>query len=355
MAEKADKNQDDRTIIKDRASRKPIASVKMPHGWKVVNTNIDYKKSTLEIPYAISIELENRTGSKLIIDSGDSFVNQGAVAYYHNQVPHTMQHHFTTVDKYLDSYVDNYTKNSKKTVEFKEELPIPLAGYNRDDDFIKHRTSIEQEVQKAAAASGGRVVINGIYCDSACRAYKHGKNTIIAYTREIGSQAGLANLGIFGGDGINNTVDNLGNLVKTAKDKTMAAAKSSDGGGSILNHLAQRGLISNLLGNKKRSQPNRLVETQQSPTVDTDDEDVEVHEKQDVEVDNPVLFGRMNKPGQGEWIEWKAGPIFMLITPETDYEELFKNDLKQICSSFKLSQEVNREFQDLTTQMEEEQ
>ena len=223
----------------------------MPSDWKVKDATINHQKSTLEIPYAIKITLENGAGSNIIIDSGDSFASQGQVAYFHEQIPHTLQHDFVTIDKYLDEYTHNFAKQNNRSIRFKENLDIPLHNYDSEADFIKHRNSVEQETQSAAAASGGRIIINGLYCDSACRAYTSDGEMIVAYAREVGSQASMTNLGMFGGDGMNNTIQELGGLVKAAKDKAVSASKNDDGGGSLLNRMTDKGLLGDMLGNKK--------------------------------------------------------------------------------------------------------
>ena len=232
--------EDGKIAIIDQEKNKTLATLKMPSDWKVKDATINHQKSTLEIPYAIKITLENGAGSNIIIDSGDSFASQGQVAYFHEQIPHTLQHEFITVDKYLDEYVRAYAKQNNKPIRYKEDLAIPLHNYDRETDFIKHRTSVEQETQSAAAASGGRIIINGLYCDSACRSYVSNDMMVVAYTREVGSQASLTNLGMFGGDGMNNMIKELGGLIKEAKDKSVAASKNSDGGDSLLSRIRRR-------------------------------------------------------------------------------------------------------------------
>ena len=347
--------EDGKIAIIDQDSEKTLATLKMPADWEVKDATINHQKSTLEIPYAIKITLENKTGSSIIIDSGDSFASQGKVAYFHEQVPHTVQHDFVTVDKYLDEYVHNFAKQKNKPIRFKENLDIPLHNYDGEADFIKHRNSVEQETQSAAAASGGRIIINGLYCDSACRAYSSDDATIIAYTREVGSQASMTNLGMFGSDGMNNTIQELGGLVKTAKDKSVSAAKNDDGGGSLLNRMADNGLLGDMLGNKNQSQPNRKVEQPATNNPETENEEpISDASNENNDDASTGLFGRMNEPGQGEWLEWKAGPVFLLVAPKEGYEEIVKKAFKQICSSFKLSSEVLREHQKLQARMEQD-
>ena len=344
-----------KTIVVNRESEKTLATLKMPIDWEVKDAIINRQKSTLEIPYAIIITLANKTGSSIIIDSGDSFASQGKVAYFHEQAPHTLQHNFVTVDKYLDEYVHNFAKQNNKSIRFKDNLDIPLHNYDGKADFIKHRNSIEQETQRAAAASGGRIVINGLYCDSACRMYSSDDVVIVAYAREVGSQTSMTNLGMFGGDGMNNIIQELGGLIKIAKDKTISAAKNDDGGGSLLNRMADNGLLSDMLGSKKQSQPKRKVEQPAANNPENENEGL-VSNISNVNNDelNYRLFGRMNEPRQGEWLEWKAGPVFLLVTPKEGYEEIVKKAFRQICSSFKLSPEVIREHQKLQMRMEQD-
>ena len=346
--------EDGKIAIIDQEKNKTLATLKMPSDWKVKDATINHQKSTLEIPYAIKITLENGAGSNIIIDSGDSFASQGQVAYFHEQIPHTLQHEFITVDKYLDEYVRAYAKQNNKPIRYKEDLAIPLHNYDRETDFIKHRTSVEQETQSAAAASGGRIIINGLYCDSACRSYVSDDMMVVAYTREVGSQASLTNLGMFGGDGMNNMIKELGGLIKEAKDKSVAASKNSDGGDSLLSRMADNGLLGDSLGNKGQSQPNRKVEQPIIAERKTENEEPISNVPKEEDDSNPVLFGRMNEPGQGEWLEWKAGPVFLLVAPKEKYEEIVKKAYKQICSSFKLSSEVVREHQKLKERMEQE-
>ena len=349
--------EDGKIAVIDQKSEKTLATLKLPSDWEVKEARINYQKSTLEIPYSIKLFLEDKNGSNIVIDSGDSFASQGQVAYFHKQIPHTLQHEFITVDKYLDEYVHAYAKQNNKPIRYKEDLAIPLHNYDRETDFIKHRTSVEQETQSAAAASGGRIIINGLYCDSACRSYVSDDMMVVAYTREVGSQASLTNLGMFGGDGMNNMnnmIQELGGLVKEAKDKSVAASKNSDGGDSLLSCWANNGLLGDSLGNKGQSQPNRKVEQPIIAERKTENEEPISSTPKEEDDSNPVLFGRMNEPGQGEWLEWKAGPVFLLVAPKERYEEIVKKAYKQICSSFKLSSEVVREHQKLKERMEQE-
>ena len=84
---------------------------------------------------------------------------------------------------------------------------------------------------------------------------------------------------------------------------------------------------------KNQSQPNRKVEQPTANNLDTEDENP-ISDTFDENNDDSTsgLFGRMNEPGQGEWIEWKVAPVFLLVAPEDEYEELSKKAFKQVCS-----------------------
>ena len=63
------------------------------------------------------------------------------------------------------------------------------------------------------------------------------------------------------------------------------------------------------------------------------------------------MFGNMNL-GSSDILEWQSDPIFLLITSKDEYKTLVNKAFKQVCSTFRLSQEVESEYAYLKQQME---
>lgn len=54
----------------------------------------------------------------------------------------------------------------------------------------------------------------------------------------------------------------------------------------------------------------------------------------------PNLIGNLNRPGQGESLHWYTENMFVLISNPDEFENVFANAYKQICSSFVIDQSV---------------
>lgn len=337
---------DGNMTIYNKADGKPLATIIIPIGWEVGDTFVNYNKCTVNIPYSVGFNLVNNMGSTIHVETGNSYMDQGPVLHTRRQAPHTIQKPFLTVDKYLDEYVTEVGKTLNDVPTFKEEMPIPLDEYDKQIDFNKTRQALEEELHQEEIATGAKAVVNGIYCDSACRAYECGDKVIVAYTRVYGRQAGIAMFAAVN-NGINGIVKGIGGFLN--KQKETPTTNNQNNNQSFLNKMADSGLLGGMLGKKFKTRP------QEKTTVEEPIKEPVIEEKEEIteEQANPMLYGRMNNPGQGEFLEWQSDPVFLLITSKEEYKVLTDKALTLVCSSFCLSQEVTREHQNLRTQMQQ--
>lgn len=332
------------------ADNKAIANVNIPIGWDVKNTFINYDKATIGIPYGVIVDFENNMGSIIHVETGNSFSEFGN-QFGQPQSPHTMQKEFETVDKYLDEYVQEIAHANNVEAKFIEELDVPIEKLDKKKDFEDYHRYVEGEIQK----NGGGFSILGLYCDSACRAYDCGERVIVACTKVKGYYVGLPGLGALT-NGINNMMKGLGNLMGQAKEKatnTTQTMKANANNGSFINRMADSGLLGGMLGKKFRTQQAQQPQEVQQPVeeqIQEQSKDEPQVEEQVQENTNPLYYGQIRKPGIGQSTDWESECIFVLITSKEEYKDLIGKAYKQICSSYKLSQEVLAEYATLKNQ-----
>ena len=327
-------SKDGNYTIHNEVDGKPLAYISIPLGWDVLNTFTDYSKSTLYIPYSLGFDLENHMGSIMHIETGNSFINQGSfLSSYAGQVGHTMQMPFMPVDDYLDTYMLDFAKNNKVNIKFKEEIDVPIDKYDRQKEFEQFRVDQTNKLNNQAASYGKSINIKAMYCDSACRVYECDDKIVVAYTKVFGYKYGLG-VGLPNMDGL---IQGITGLFNKGKEKVA----NSDS--SILNKMADSGLLGGKLGKKYKSSNKETKEEKVKEEVK--------EEKIEKEEENGISFGNMNL-GASDIVEWQSEPIFLLITSKDEYKTLVKKAYKQVCSSFRLSQEVQSEYAMLTQQME---
>lgn len=347
-ADRDDTSPKGEITLYDEANTKPIASLSLPIGWDVSNSYTNYDKSSLRIPYSVGIELVNNKGSMICIETGNSYeMFGGAGLSGAGQAPHTYQKPFIEVDKYLDEFMDAYAKSTKTNIKFMEALDIPIKDYNREDDFKKYQEIANQEAIKQQASIGRMPTIKGLYCDSACRAYEGDDDKVfVVYTKEYGylmsAFGGLGNIGNLAGNLMSGVSGLVGNISKNKNNNNQ--------GGSLLNKMADSGLLGGMLGKRFKSQNQEIVKEEVVEEV----KEEKVEEKEEIQ-SNPVYYGQICNPGLGEAYMWMTDPIFLLITTKDEYQSIVKKAFKQVCSSFAISREVIGEHNMLRAEWENNQ
>ena len=76
-----------------------------------------------------------------------------------------VQKEFETVDKYLDEFVLEIAKANNVEIKYKEDLEIPVEGYDKQKDFKDYQDKVQREIQQAGM--GTMPNVNALYCDSA--------------------------------------------------------------------------------------------------------------------------------------------------------------------------------------------
>ena len=336
-------------VVYNKDDNKPLATLNIPVGWNIANTFVNYNKATLGIPYSVGVDLENNMGSIIHIETGNCFEGFGAASYLgQTQEMHTIQKDFEPVDNYLDEYVSEIARANNKEVRFKENLDIPIENYDKMRDFKEYQERTQTEKAQEGASLGVRPNIFTLYCDSACRAYEVGsESVIVAYTKEYGN---MVSIGGFGGiqNGINNIMQGIGNFANNARNN-MNTNNGSPAGG-FLNRMADSGLLGGMLGQKFRTQPNQNMNIEQ-PKENVQPEPVQQVQE---EPQDTVYYGQFRRPNFGESYTWMSDPIFVLITSKDEYSDLVQKAFKQVCSSFKLSPEVVAEYRNLKMQWQQE-
>ena len=342
--------------IKNKADGKPISYISIPLNWDITDSYIDYNKSTLRIPYAIGFNLENTSGDLIHVESGNSFEINGGVAWVNRQTPRTIQEEFMPVEQYLDEYIKSYDGSMNNEFKFIEDLDIPIDNYNAKDDFERTKKLYEERLKSECAKLNTKFILAGMYSKCGCRAYEVGDKVFVVYTKVHGWKTRLAfipelpNLA----EGLSNLTQGLGNLMGNISNKVNNTTTNSNG--NILNKMADSGLLGGMLGKKFKSQNNQkpVEEVKTEPVTIPNTEPIKEEKEEVVEQTDPNMIGNMNHPGQGEVLEWQSTPIFVLVTTKDNYKNLYKKAYQQVCSSFRFSEEVEREYQQLTAQYEQE-
>lgn len=335
-------------VVYNKDDNKPIATLNIPIGWNIANTFVNYNKATKKIPYSVGVDLENNMGSIIHIETGNSFEGFGAASYLgQTQEMHTIQKDFEPVDNYLDEYVSEIARANNKEVRYKENLDIPVENYDKMKDFKDYQLKAQEDAKQEGASVGMTPNVHTVYCDSACRAYDIGNESIlVAYTKEYGN---MMSIGGFGGiqNGINNLMQGIGNFANNARNNVNNGTSS----GGFLNRMADSGLLGGMLGQKFRTQPNANMNMEQEQAA----QEPKVEQEQVTEEpQNTVYIGQFRKPAIGETYTWMSDPIFVLITSKEEYSDLVQKAFKQVCSTFKLSPEVMSEYRRLQMQWEQE-
>ena len=337
-------------VVYNKDDNKPLATLNIPVGWNIANTFVNYNKATMGIPYSVGVDLENNMGSIIHIETGNSFEGFGSAGYLgQTQQMHTIQKDFETVDNYLDEYVSEIARANNKEARFKESLDIPMENYDRMKDFKEYQEKTQVEKIQEGASVGVNPNIFTLYCDSACRAYEVGNDSIlVAYTKEYGNMVSIGGFGRIQ-NGINNLMQGIGNFANNVKNNVNT---NSNPTGGFLNRMADSGLLGGMLGQKFRTQPDQNMNVAQ-PQENIQPE-VNPQEQVQEGPQNTVYIGQFRRPGIGETYSWMSDPIFVLITSKEEYNDLVQKAFKQVCSSFKLSPEVMAEYRNLKMQWEQE-
>lgn len=348
-----EETKDGLITVKNKVDGKPIAIISIPLNWDITDSYINYNKSTLQIPYSIGFSLENTSGDVIQVESGNAFEINGAIAWVNRQTPRTIQEEFIPVEQYLDEYMKSYNGGMNNEFKFIEDLDIPIDNYNDKDDFNRTKEIYEERLKNESVRYNTKFVLAGCYSKCACRAYEMDDKVYVVYTKvhgwktRIGMIPELPNLT----EGLNTLTQGLGNLMGNISNK--ASTVSSNSNGNILNKMADSGLLGGMLGKKfKTNSTNQEIKTE--PVTIPVTEPLTIPETIPEKEQDPNMFGNMNHPGQGEVLEWQSTPIFVLITTKDNYKNLYKKAYKQVCSSFRFSEEVERELQQLTNQYEQE-
>lgn len=334
--------------VYNEADHKELAHLSLPLGWDVVNTFIDYNRSTLQKPYTFGFDVVNAMGASIHIESGVAYFIQGPVLTSHDQLPYTYQKDFETVDQFINELMNEYGKIENKKVKFIEELDVPIEKYNKKKEFERIKKYYEEECRKEEMKAGQKMNILGIYGDSACRCYEVGKDIIVVYTT-VGGRCGSYMLGGLPNinmesisNGINNLMSGIGNFINNTNNNS---------GGNLLNKMADKGLLGGMLGKKYKSNEEPKKEEVKEPPKE-EIKEAKKEEKVIKENTSDVLIGQMKHPGQMEFLDWRSEAVFILKTNKEDYKNIYKKAFKQICSSFEISNQVLNEYSQLQMQME---
>ena len=366
-ASRDDASPSGETVIYDQASKKPIASISIPIGWDVVNSFINYDKAIMRIPYGVGFDLDNNMGSIIHVETGNSYEKFGAAGYLgQTQQMHTIQKPFETVDKYLDEYVQELSAITKKEVKYKEDLDVPIKGYDRQKDFENCQKIAQQDAQREGSTIGQMPNVSALYCDSVCRVYESGDKVIVAYTKVYGWMLSLGGFGNIGniGESMGNLMHGIGNMFNKAKESVANKASNTNttnntngNNEGILNKMANSGLLGGMLGKKFRTNGNSQPAPTPAPEPEPVKEEIKDEPKKEEvqeEPTNTVYYGQIRDPHIGESYMWMSDPVFILITTKDQYKNIVKKAFTQVCSSFKLAPEVISEHNSMRMQWEQE-
>lgn len=300
-------SRDDTTedgFIEAKNNGRSLAFFQIPLGWDIVNTRVDGSNPTIMVPFLFTIELENKMNSIIHIQSGEGFHEDGPISYINRQARFTNQRDFISIKDYIDNIVEDYARNNNYEITNVEQRPLPIGKYNKKQDFEKYINETKEEIQRLSNMYGNALELVGCYKDSDCRVYSlngKDKKKVAFYTgiegnkQLISRMAGLnANTnGLFGGFG---------------------------------------GLLGGMMGTNQSGQ------TASKPAQN---------------INSNFIIGNLNKPGQGEILEWKSNTLFMLVSNEEEFEDVYNKAFTEICSTFELSQMLLSEYASMRSEMEQ--
>lgn len=305
-----DTDKEGNARILNESDNRPLATLNVPIGWDVVHRYIDDSVPTTEYPYSINIDISNNTNSTIHIQSGQAYQTIGMMGYNNRQDEFTVQSDFCSVEQYMDNMAASYADPRNYKVVSCENRALPVEDVDKKALFESYKRKVEDDLKRLQmTANGYQIGIVGVYSDTACRVYhlqgENGdKKVIVFYTGVEGQKMKI--LGI----------ENL-----------MAGVHGMMG---MLGGIFGNGLFNN-------------GQTQNSSNQNS----------QSVNVQSEYMQGNLNHPGEGETLAWKSSTIFMLVSNEEEFENVYENAFKGVCSSFKIDPNVNYEYAQLKSQMEQ--
>lgn len=293
-------NPDGSLPIKDNRTGIPIASVRLPFGYKT-NGALVPQPTNISYPLGIWALANNDKGISLTYYNGESFTDRShcpmlSSSYTQGMdaVSKTEYRDFMEAESYADNYVINYAKQMNATdLRYTGEREMPIRG------GFDRQTAVDQFISQVRAEkeySGSSALIDlGLYLKGVCRTYSMSIGgapcslAIMTVLRGWKSQLpntgfGMSGMGgLFGGMlGINPNLNN------------------SMFGNSILGRIFA-----------KNEQP-RNAEPQQTSS------------------------DRFSDMPQNSFIDWGSDGVFMLLAPSGGFEEAFQSEFMDFCSDFRI-------------------
>lgn len=300
-------SRDDTTeegFIEATNNGRSLAFFQMPIGWDITNTRVEGSNPTIMVPYLFTIELENNMNSIIHIQSGEGFHEDGPISYINRQARFTNQRDFVSVKDYIDNIVESYARNNDYEITNVEQRELPIGEHDKKKDYEKYLNKTKEEMQRQSNMYGCPLDLVGCYKDSDCRVYSlegKDKKKVAFYTSVEGNKVLMTLMA-----GLNSNINNL-----------------FGGFGGMFGGMMGANQLQN---NASQSAEN---------------------------IEGDFGFGNLNKPGQGEILEWRSDTLFMLVSSEEEFENVYEKAFKDICSTFELSEMLLAEYASMKAEMEQ--